>query len=274
MTSSRPKLVFFFDEAHLLFDESSKVVLEKVEQVVRLVRSKGVGVFFVSQSPLDIRDAILGQLGNRVQHALRAFTPKDQKAVKAAAQTFRSDGSVNVEQAISELAVGEALVSMLDEKGSPLPVETRKIAPPRSRLGTISADERQQIVRNSQLFGRYEHAVDRESAYEILKSRSQGQEAPATKKSGEPGAKTSKRQNPLEAMLSSTARSVGTQLGRQLVAESWIPCSVATPASDDPAVMLKRFGAEASRDQFVILVRLDDRVGISEQRIDGGREQR
>ena len=134
----KPKLVFFFDEAHLLFDEAPKIVLEKVEQVVRLIRSKGVGVFFVSQNPLDIPEAVLGQLGNRVQHALRSFTPKDQKAVRAAAQTFRSDGSVNVEQVIGQLAVGEALCSFLDEAGSPLPVEVGKIAPPRSRLGAIT----------------------------------------------------------------------------------------------------------------------------------------
>jgi DNA helicase HerA-like ATPase len=174
----QPKLVFFFDEAHLLFDEAPKIVLEKVEQVVRLIRSKGVGVFFVSQNPLDIPEAILGQLGNRVQHALRAFTPKDQKAVRAAAQTFRCDGSVNVEQVIGQLAVGEALCSFLDEAGSPLPVEVGKIAPPRSRLGAITDPERQQIVRQSPLFGHYDKAVDRESAYELLKARASGPDQP------------------------------------------------------------------------------------------------
>ncbi|HEY1784938.1 MAG TPA: helicase HerA-like domain-containing protein [Pirellulales bacterium] len=176
----KPKLVFFFDEAHLLFDEAPKIVLEKVEQVVRLIRSKGVGVFFVSQNPLDIPEAVLGQLGNRVQHALRAFTPKDQKAVRAAAQTFRSDGSVNVEQVIGQLAVGEALCSFLDEAGSPLPVEVAKIAPPRSRLGAITEAERKQIVQGSPFFGHYAQAVDRESAYEMLKARTGGPDSPAT----------------------------------------------------------------------------------------------
>ncbi len=185
----KPKLVFFFDEAHLLFDEAPKIVLEKVEQVVRLIRSKGVGVFFVSQNPLDIPEAVLGQLGNRVQHALRAFTPKDQKAVRAAAQTFRNDGSVNVEQVISQLAVGEALCSFLDEAGSPLPVEVGKIAPPRSRLGAITDAERQQIVRKSPLFGHYEKAVDRESAYEMLKARAAGPDQPSDAAPGKPAGK-------------------------------------------------------------------------------------
>jgi uncharacterized protein len=195
----KPKLVFFFDEAHLLFDEAPKVVLEKVEQVVRLIRSKGVGVFFVSQNPLDIPDVVLGQLGNRVQHALRAFTPKDQKAVRAAAQTFRGDGSVKVEEVISQLAVGEALCSFLDEHGSPLVVERGKVAPPRSRLGAITDEERKQIIQRSPLFGRYEKTIDRESAYEMLKKRvadgtpddappakGSGQDSPGGEKSGKP----------------------------------------------------------------------------------------
>ncbi|HTU26118.1 MAG TPA: helicase HerA-like domain-containing protein [Pirellulales bacterium] len=170
----KPKLVFFFDEAHLLFDEAPKVVLEKVEQVVRLIRSKGVGVFFASQNPLDIPETVLGQLGNRVQHALRSFTPKDQKAVRAAAQTFRNDGSVDVEQAIGQLAVGEALCSLLDETGSPMPVEVAKVAPPRSRLGAIADGERQKIVHASPLYGHYAQSIDRESAYEMLKARASG----------------------------------------------------------------------------------------------------
>ncbi len=209
----RPKLVFFFDEAHLLFDGIPKVVLEKVEQVVRLIRSKGVGVYFASQNPLDIPETILGQLGNRAQHALRAFTPKDQKAVKAAAQTFRSDGSLDVERVISELAVGEALVSMLDESGSPMPVERAKIAPPESRVGAISDADRQQIIHSSSLFGRYEKIIDRESAYERLKARS---ETNAT--AAEPNARHARsRQGPLEAMVVSSARSIGSQIGRELI---------------------------------------------------------
>lgn len=213
----KPKLVFFFDEAHLLFSGAPKQVLEKVEQMVRLIRSKGVGVFFVTQSPLDIPDAVLGQLGNRVQHALRAFTPRDQKAVKAAAQTFRSDGSFDVEEAISQLAVGEALCSMLVEGGTPSPVERAKIVPPESRLGAISSDERQKIIRGSALIGHYEKTIDRESAYELLKARAeldQNNLPPAKKPAA---AKGSRRQNPVEAMLTSAARSVGTQIGNSLM---------------------------------------------------------
>jgi len=167
----KPKLVFFFDEAHLLFTDIAPAVEQKIEQMVRLIRSKGVGVYFVSQNPLDIPDVVLGQLGNRVQHALRAFTPRDQKAVKAAAQTFRQNPKLKVETALTELAVGEALVSMLDENGSPQIVERAKIVPPRSQVGAITADQRKQIISSSVLAGHYEKAVDRESAYEKLQAR-------------------------------------------------------------------------------------------------------
>ncbi len=169
----KPKLVFFFDEAHLLFDDAPRALLDKIEQVVRLVRSKGVGVYFVTQNPLDIPDVVLGQLGNRVQHALRAFTPRDQKAVKAAAETFRQNPKVNVEQAITELAVGEALVSFLDEKGTPGVVERAFILPPHSQIGPITPQQRQQIINQSLVAGHYEKAVDRESAYEMLQARTQ-----------------------------------------------------------------------------------------------------
>src|SRR5271155_2175477 len=169
--AEKPKLVFFFDEAHLLFSDLPKVIEDKVHQVVRLVRSKGVGVFFVTQSPIDVPDGILGQLGNRVQHAVRAFTPKDQKAVKAAAQTFRANPEINVEQAILELGVGEGLVSFLDEKGTPAMVERALVCPPRSQIGPITPEQRQQIMRGSLVAGVYEAAVDRESAYELLKAR-------------------------------------------------------------------------------------------------------
>jgi DNA helicase HerA-like ATPase len=167
----KPKLVFFFDEAHLLFADIEKPVEEKIEQMVRLIRSKGVGVYFVSQNPLDIPDVVLGQLGNRVQHALRAFTPRDQKAVTAAAQTFRQNPKLNVEKVLSELQVGEALVSMLDEKGSPEIVQRAKIVPPRSQIGAISADQRKQIISGSAIAGHYEKMVDRESAFEKLQAR-------------------------------------------------------------------------------------------------------
>ncbi|GIW33030.1 helicase HerA-like domain-containing protein [Meiothermus sp.] len=167
----KPRLVFFFDEAHLLFDEAPKALRDKIEQVVRLIRSKGVGVYFVSQNPLDIPDEVLGQLGNRVQHALRAYTPRDQKAVKAAAQTFRPNPKLDVATVILEMGVGEALVSTLDEKGIPSVVERALIYPPRTQLPPLSPEERQQVIRQSPVYGHYEKALDRESAYEILKAR-------------------------------------------------------------------------------------------------------
>src|SRR5437762_2934805 len=167
----KPKLVFFFDEAHLLFTDIAPAVKQKIEQMVRLIRSKGVGVYFVSQNPLDIPDVVLGQLGNRVQHALRAFTPRDQKAVQAAAQTFRQNPKLKVDRVLTELAVGEALVSMLEENGSPQIVERAKIVPPRSQVGAITADQRKQIIASSIIAGHYEKAVDRESAFEKLQER-------------------------------------------------------------------------------------------------------
>ena len=167
----KPKLVFFFDEAHLLFTDIEPAVEQKIEQMVRLIRSKGVGVYFVSQNPLDIPEVVLGQLGNRVQHALRAFTPRDQKAVKAAAETFRQNPKLKTETVLTELAVGEALVSMLDENGSPEVVERAKIVPPRSQVGAITPEQRKQIINSSVLAGHYEKAIDRESAYEKLQAR-------------------------------------------------------------------------------------------------------
>ena len=167
----KPKLVFFFDEAHLLFADIAPAVGQKIEQMVRLIRSKGVGVYFVSQNPLDIPDVVLGQLGNRVQHALRAFSPRDQKAVKAAAETFRQNPKLKVETVLTQLAVGEALVSMLDESGSPQIVERAKIVPPRSQVGAITADQRKEIIASSVIAGHYEKAIDRESAYEKLQAR-------------------------------------------------------------------------------------------------------
>jgi uncharacterized protein len=167
----KPKLVFFFDEAHLPFTDIAPAVEQKIEQMVRLIRSKGVGVYFVSQNPLDIPEVVLGQLGNRAQHALRAFTPRDQKAVKAAAETFRQNPKLNVETVLTELAVGEALVSMLAENGTPQIVERTKIVPPRSQVGAITPEQRKQIISSSVLFGHYENAIDRESAYEKLQAR-------------------------------------------------------------------------------------------------------
>lgn len=164
----KPKLVFFFDEAHLLFNDAPKALIEKIEQVVRLIRSKGVGIYFVTQSPADIPDTVLAQLGNRIQHALRAYTPKDQKALKVAAQSFRTNPAFDTEKAISELGTGEALVSFLDEKGTPQPVERAFILPPEGQIGPITPEERKAFITNSLLYRYYAQTIDRESAYEIL----------------------------------------------------------------------------------------------------------
>jgi DNA helicase HerA-like ATPase len=177
----KPKLVFFFDEAHLLFNDAPKALVDKIEQVVRLIRSKGVGVFFVTQNPLDLPDTVLGQLGNRVQHALRAFTPRDQKAVRAAAETFRSNPKFNVATAITELGVGEALVSFLDVKGMPCVVDRALVCPPGSRIGPVTDAQRGDLIKRSRLFGKYEIALDRESAYEVLTRRASQAEAEAQK---------------------------------------------------------------------------------------------
>jgi len=175
----KPKLVFFFDEAHLLFDNAPKALLSAIEQVVRLIRSKGVGVYFVTQNPADVPETVLGQLGNRVQHALRAFTPRDQKAVKAAADTFRRNPSFDTAAVITGLAVGEALVSMLDAKGNPEIVAKSLVAPPMARVGPISDEERQQLMQKSSLLGKYETAIDRHSAFEELQERASQPSAPA-----------------------------------------------------------------------------------------------
>ncbi|MGL6034333.1 MAG: helicase HerA-like domain-containing protein, partial [Acinetobacter johnsonii] len=167
----KPKLVFFFDEAHLLFDNASAALQEKIEQVVRLIRSKGVGIYFVTQNPLDLPESVLGQLGNRVQHALRAFTPKDQKAVKTAADTFRANPEFKVEQAITELAVGEALISCLDEQGTPQVVERAWVMPPYSSFSPISPEQRQTLISQSIVAGIYEKSLDRESAFELLQNK-------------------------------------------------------------------------------------------------------
>ncbi len=175
----KPKIVFFFDEAHLLFEDAPDVLMDRIEQVVRLVRSKGVGVYFVTQNPIDIPDKILGQLGNRVQHALRAYTPRDQKAIKAAAETFRQNPNYTVDQVITELAVGEALVSFLDEKGRPSVVERAFILPPRSLMGPIDPPTRQGLINGSEFRGKYGQSVDRESAYEYLQQKFAREQADA-----------------------------------------------------------------------------------------------
>ena len=222
----KPKLVFFFDEAHLLFSEAPKALLEKVEQVVRLIRSKGVGVYFVTQNPLDVPETVLGQLGNRVQHALRAFTPRDQKAVKTAAETLRPNPKLNAEKVITELGVGEALVSFLDQKGSPCVVERAFVVPPGSQLGPLTEEERAKLIQGSDVFGHYEKTVDRESAYEKLKERTEAKPAEAKESSnpvsdillGKTGPRGGRQsQGVIEAMTKSAARAIGSELGRQVL---------------------------------------------------------
>jgi DNA helicase HerA-like ATPase len=236
----KPRLVFFFDEAHLLFDDAPPALLDKIEQVVRLIRSKGVGVFFVTQNPLDVPEKVLGQLGNRVQHALRAFTPRDQKAVRTAATTLRANPKLDTEQAITELGVGEALVSFLDEKGRPEIVERAFVCPPLSRIGPATEAERAALVAASPLAGVYKKALDRESAYEILRDRAAAATAAPPPPAGEPGTarqaggggllgglgdilfgRTGPRggHHPgvLDAAAKSAARSVGSAVGREIV---------------------------------------------------------
>jgi len=228
----KPKIVFFFDEAHFLFEDAPEALLDKIEQVVRLIRSKGAGVYFVTQNPRDIPDRVLAQLGNRVQHALRAFTPLEQKAVRSMAQTFRLNPQFDIEKVITELGTGEAVVSFLEEKGTPAVVERAYVCPPQSRLGTITAEERRKIIQNSVHFGRYEHLIDRESAFEILKQRTEQRTAdmppvaPRQKTSPQPSRRSepATRRSPgrprdglAEAFAKSTLRSLGSSLGRQII---------------------------------------------------------
>jgi len=225
----KPKLVLFFDEAHLIFKDAPQVLLDKVEQVVRLIRSKGVGVYFVTQNPTDIPDSVLAQLGNRIQHALRAYTARDQKAVRAAAQTFRDNPELDTETVITELAVGEALVSLLDEKGRPQIVQRTLIKPPKSQIGPITDSQRTVLMSNSLVAGVYEKMVDRESAYEILNKRAeelakkqQADETAATQakeqaKAEKPKTTSRQRETPMEAFFKSAMRSIGTQIGGRLV---------------------------------------------------------
>ncbi len=231
----KPKLVFVFDEAHLLFDDSPPALVQRVEQVVRLIRSKGVGVYFCSQFPDDVPDNILGQLGNRVQHALRAFTPRDQKAVRTAAETFVPNPKLDVAEAISKLGTGEALVSTLQDKGVPMPVQQTLIAPPRCRMGSISDAERAQVRAGSPVAAKYDNAIDRESASEMLAKRAETAaekaEAPPAKTRAQDDSQeggfgqavkdamfgTKRRQGMVETMAKQTARTVGNQVGRQIL---------------------------------------------------------
>ena len=243
-----PKLIFFFDEAHMLFKDTSKALVDKIEQVIRLVRSKGVGVYFVTQSPDDIPDAIAGQLGNRILHGLRAYTPKEQKAVKAAAQTFRTNPSFNTEAAILELGTGEALVSLLDEKGAPCIVERAKILFPLSQIGAITEEQRSKLIRNSRIYGIYDKSFDRESAYEMLVAQQKQEEKRLQKEAEEEEKRKAKEakekerakakststrsttsrstttrkkkstgQKVLEKTINTTATTIGRNLGNQIV---------------------------------------------------------
>ena len=224
-----PKLIFFFDEAHMLFKDTSKALVDKIEQVIRLVRSKGVGVYFVTQSPDDIPEAIAGQLGNRILHGLRAYTPKEQKAVKAAAQTFRANPTFNTEAAILELGTGEALVSLLDEKGAPCIVERAKILFPLSQIGAITDGQRAALIRNSRIYGVYDKSFDRESAYEMLveqqkqeekrkaKEAKEKEKAKAKKTTSTSRKKKSAGQKALEKTLNTTATTIGRGIGNKIV---------------------------------------------------------
>jgi DNA helicase HerA-like ATPase len=238
----KPKLVFFFDEAHLLFDDAPKVLIDRVEQVVRLIRSKGVGVYFVTQNPLDIPETVLAQLGNRVQHALRAYTPREQKAVKTAAETFRPNPDFDCATVITQLGTGEALVSTLEAKGVPSMVQRTLVRPPSSRLGPITPDERRTLINESPVAGQYDQTVDRESAFEMLQKKAKdaldaeaqlqesgrsrwtipgfGNDDPTPQPTGgrrAPAPRASNRQTVAEAAIKSVVRSVGTSVGRAIV---------------------------------------------------------
>ncbi len=231
----KPKLVFFFDEAHLLFNDAPAALVDKIEQVVRLIRSKGVGVYFVTQNPADVPDKILSQLGNRVQHALRAFSVRDQKAVRAAAETMRDNPELDEQATITELGVGEALISLLNEKGTPTIVERAFIVPPRAHIGPITEQERNAIIQSSVLAGHYEQAIDRESAYEKIKGRAVSKQVDAAAEKVETGGDNgmggilggifgngnsgtaTRRQSTGEALMKSVVRTVGAEVGRQLV---------------------------------------------------------
>jgi DNA helicase HerA-like ATPase len=237
----KPKLVFFFDEAHLLFNEAPKALIERIELVVRLVRSKGVGVYFVTQNPLDIPDSVLAQLGNRVQHVLRAFTPRDQKAVAATAQTMRPKKGLDIEAAITDLAVGEALVSLLDAKGRPSETERVYVLPPGSQLGPITSEQRQALLQSSLVAGVYEKTVDRESAYEMIKGRAPAMDDNAVQQTqaqikaaqsdeggglmagvsdmlfGSSGPRGGKRDGMAQLVVKSAVRTVGSAIGREIV---------------------------------------------------------
>jgi len=218
--TQHPRLVLFFDEAHLLFNRAPMVLVDKIEQITRLIRSKGVGVFFISQNPTDIPEDILGQLGLRIQHALRAYTPKDRKTIRSIAATFRANPDLDTERVIGELATGEALVSVLDGKGSPTPVQRILLCPPASQIGPVDATRRREMIERSPFNGKYDQGIDRESAYELLKKRAAmaAEQQPETRRrQARSASRGSRRQSVGEALIKSAARSIGSQIGRQLI---------------------------------------------------------
>jgi DNA helicase HerA-like ATPase len=217
----KPRLVFFFDEAHLLFTDAPKALLEKVEQVVRLIRSKGVGIYFVTQNPADVPDAVLGQLGNRIEHGLRAYTPVEQKGLRAAAASFRPNPAFDTAEAIQHLGVGEALVSVLDEQGAPTMGQKTTVRPPDSRIGPVTADERRQLMAQSPVRGLYDEVQDRESAFERLKARAEAKtdaaSAPPARSGRAAAERPSQGEQMVDAFAKSMLRSIGTQVGRQII---------------------------------------------------------
>lgn len=224
--ATTPKFVMFFDEAHLLFDRAPRSLLDKIEQVARLIRSKGVGIYFITQSPLDLPENVLGQMGLKIQHALRAYTPKDRKVIRAVANSFRSNPGIDIEETITKLGTGEALVSVLDSKGAPQPVERTLIRPPESRIGPLTASERKERITQSPMAGKYDQEIDRESAYELLRARAaqlaeedaqQAASVARAKPEKRSKSRRSGRQSVTEAVVKSTLRSVGTSLGRALI---------------------------------------------------------
>ena len=248
-----PRLVFFFDEAHMLFEDTSKALVDKIEQVIRLIRSKGVGIYFVTQSPTDIPENILGQLGNRVQHALRAYTPKDQKAVKTAADTFRPNPAFKTDQAIMELETGEALVSFLDEKGAPGMVQRAKILFPLSQIGAITEGQRADIIRGSRLYGKYDKMVDRESAFEVLLKESEEQEQPQVVQNTQ---STPSVQNtpttPTTPKASANKKGLGSKLLKAVVTAATATLATAAGTAVSDAVSGKKTKSKTSVGQKIV----------------------
>ena len=245
-----PRLVFFFDEAHMLFEDTSKALVDKIEQVIRLIRSKGVGIYFVTQNPTDIPESILGQLGNRVQHALRAYTPKDQKAVKTAAETFRPNPAFKTDEAIMELETGEALVSFLDEKGAPGIVQRAKVLFPLSQIGAITEGQRADIIRSSRLYGKYDKMIDRESAFEVLLKESEEQEQPQVVQNT-PSVPTTPT-TPTAPKASANKKSLGSKILKSVLTAATATLATAAGTAVSDAVSGKKTKSKTSVGQKIV----------------------